>query len=78
MEYGSESPGVMSQWKRKRLDRLLVDHFVRCGFYELAVNLARQSQIEQLTNIDIFLVAKDVRRGCGGHGCGTRGIRRRM
>ena len=62
MEYGADSPGVVSQWKRKRLDRLLVDHFVRCGFYELAVNLARQSQIDQLTNIDIFLVAKEVRQ----------------
>ena len=65
MEYSSDSPGVVSQWKRKRLDRLLVDHFVRCGFYELAVSLARQSQIEQLTNIDIFLVAKEVSRAGG-------------
>ncbi|KAF0291995.1 Macrophage erythroblast attacher [Amphibalanus amphitrite] len=60
MEYGSQSAGLLSQWKRQRLDRLLVDHFVRCGFYELAVNLARHSQIEPLTNIDIFLVASQV------------------
>ncbi|XP_037078066.1 E3 ubiquitin-protein transferase MAEA-like isoform X3 [Pollicipes pollicipes] len=60
MEYNTDSPGVVSQWKRKRLDRLLVDHFVRCGFYELAMSLARQSHIEELTNIDIFLVAKEV------------------
>jgi len=60
LEYGTGSPGVCSQWKRKRLDRVLVDQFVRCGFYEWATKLAKQSHIEQLTNIDIFLVAKEV------------------
>lgn len=60
MEYGATSPGAVSQWRRRRTDRLLVDHLVRCGFYDLASELGRQADVLELTNIDVFLVAKQV------------------
>ena len=47
-------------WKRKRMDRMLVDHCLRSGYYETAIELARSSDIEYLTNIDIFLVCKEI------------------
>lgn len=59
----SSSPNeiaVVSKWKRKRLDRMLVEHFLRCGYYESAIKLARHSNIEHLTNIDLFLVSREV------------------
>lgn len=51
---------AITQWKKKRLDRMLVDHFLRSGYYDSAINLALHSQIESLTNIDLFLVSRQV------------------
>jgi macrophage erythroblast attacher len=51
---------AVAQWKKKRLDRMLVDHFLRSGYYDSAINLALRSQIESLTNIDLFLVSRQV------------------
>lgn len=53
-------PAALAQWKKQRLDRMLVEYFLRAGYYNTAVKLAYQSKIEDLTNIDIFLVSKDV------------------
>ena len=39
---------------------MLVEHFLRVGYYDTAVCLAKQFEIEDLTNINLFLVAKDV------------------
>lgn len=50
----------MVTWKRKRMDRMLVDHCLRSGYYETAIELAKSSDIEHLTNIDIFLVCKEI------------------
>lgn len=36
----------MLVWKKKRLDRMLVDHCLRSGYYETAIKLAKDSQIE--------------------------------
>ncbi|XP_054168790.1 E3 ubiquitin-protein transferase MAEA-like isoform X2 [Oppia nitens] len=51
---------AITQWKKKRMDRMLVDHFLRSGYYESAINLAIHSQIEDLTNIDLFLISRQV------------------
>lgn len=50
----------ISNWKKQRLDRMLVEHFLRCGYYDSAVKLAVQSKIENMTNIDLFLVSRQV------------------
>jgi len=48
------------QWKKNRLDRVLVEHFLRSGFYQTAIQLSKTSGIEDMTNVDVFLAAKDV------------------
>lgn len=49
-----------SQWRKTRIDRMLVEHFLRAGYYDSALGLAKQADIEDLTNINLFLVAKEV------------------
>merc|ERR1712106_1123460 len=48
------------QWRKVRLDRMLVEYFLRQGFYSTALELARSSGIEDLTNIEVFLTAREV------------------
>jgi len=55
-----EAEASVNAWKKKRLDRILVEHLLRCGFYDTAVKLATTSGIESLTNIDLFLVSRRV------------------
>ncbi|CAG2102529.1 unnamed protein product [Medioppia subpectinata] len=57
---GGANDAAVAQWRKKRLDRMLVDHFLRSGYYDSAINLALHSQIESLTNIDLFLVSRQV------------------
>lgn len=45
-EHSSDQPAAASMWKRKRMDRMMVEHLLRCGYYSTAVKLARQSGIE--------------------------------
>nr|KAF6280175.1 macrophage erythroblast attacher, E3 ubiquitin ligase [Pipistrellus kuhlii] len=59
-EHSSDQPAAASLWKRKRMDRMMVEHLLRCGYYNTAVKLARQSGIEDLVNIEMFLTAKEV------------------
>lgn len=66
-EYGSSNESAVAQWKKKRLDRMLVDHFLRCGYYNTALKLAKHSNIEDLTNINLFLVSKEVEESLNKH-----------
>ncbi|KAK2504860.1 hypothetical protein MC885_009405, partial [Smutsia gigantea] len=75
-EHSSDQPAAAGMWKRKRMDRMMVEHLLRCGYYNTAVRLARQSGIElratravltvhcflpqDLVNIEMFLTAKEV------------------
>lgn len=45
-EHSSDQPAAAGLWKRKRMDRMMVEHLLRCGYYNTAVKLARQSGIE--------------------------------
>ena len=54
------SSAAASQWNKNRLDRMLVEYFLRSGYYKTAIDLARHSGIEDLTNIQLFLVSKEV------------------
>lgn len=47
-------------WNRTRLDRMLVDYFLRNGYYDTAIQMAENSEIKELVDIDLFLVAKEV------------------
>lgn len=55
---GSVSQGAVNQWRRKRLDRMIVEYFLRNGYYGAAITLAEKSDIKDLTNIDIFLTSR--------------------
>ncbi|KAG8508612.1 E3 ubiquitin-protein transferase MAEA [Galemys pyrenaicus] len=59
-EHSSDQPAAASLWKRQRMDRMMAEHLLRCGYYNTAVKLARQSGIEDLVNIEMFLTAKEV------------------
>ncbi|XP_071529525.1 E3 ubiquitin-protein transferase MAEA [Panulirus ornatus] len=59
-DHDSLSPSVVAEWKRARLDRLLVEYLLRAGCYSTATKLASSRGIEGLTNLDVFLVAREV------------------
>ncbi|XP_017470276.1 PREDICTED: macrophage erythroblast attacher isoform X2 [Rhagoletis zephyria] len=42
----------IDQWKRIRMDRIVIEHLLRRGYYETAECLARKSDIRSLTNLD--------------------------
>jgi len=50
---------MAAQWRKKRLDRMLVDHFLRSGYYNTAIKLARHSGIEvflqRISSCDLFV-----------------------
>lgn len=41
-------------WRRRRLDRMLVEYFLRKGYYGTATRLANTSDLNNLTNIGNF------------------------
>lgn len=45
-EHSSDQLASVNLWKKKRMDRMMVEHLLRCGYYNTAVKLARQSGIE--------------------------------
>lgn len=45
-----------NQWKKVRLNRLIVEHFLRLGYYDTAEILANRSGIREISNLDIFQV----------------------
>lgn len=48
-------PSAATQWKKKRLDRMLVEYFLRAGYYNTAIKLASHSGIQVLAH-NIFNV----------------------
>ena len=48
---GDNSNGQMAVWKKTRLNRMLVDHFLREGYYGTATSLAKSADIFVSTNI---------------------------
>lgn len=64
---GNISQGAVNQWKRKRLDRMMVEYFLRNGYYNAAITLADKSDIKDLTNIEIFLTSREVERSLANH-----------
>jgi macrophage erythroblast attacher len=55
------------EWSRTRLNRLLVDHMLRYGFSESATQLAKEKDIEDLVDTNVFVqcqrIADSLRRG---------------
>ncbi|XP_074108284.1 E3 ubiquitin-protein transferase Katazuke [Cotesia typhae] len=66
-EHGSSSPSVVNQWRRQRLDRMLVEYFLRKGYYKTAMKLADTTELRELTNIDVFMVSREVEISLANH-----------
>ena len=43
------------EWSRIRLNRLLVDYLLRCGYGDSAKALAKEKGIEELVDLDVFV-----------------------
>ncbi|XP_020284510.1 macrophage erythroblast attacher [Pseudomyrmex gracilis] len=66
-EHANSSPSAVNQWRRQRLDRMLVDYFLRKGYYKTATKLADSSELRDLTNIDVFMVSREVEKSLANH-----------
>ncbi|KAK9501944.1 hypothetical protein O3M35_012572 [Rhynocoris fuscipes] len=62
LEHLKEHTNGGQAWCRQRLDRMLVDYFLRQGYYNAASALTEHSQLNPLTNIDVFLVSREVEK----------------
>lgn len=56
-----------NQWKKIRLNRLIVEHFLRLGYYDTAEILANRSGIREISNVDIFQVTREVEKDLSQH-----------
>ncbi|KAL1497840.1 hypothetical protein ABEB36_008728 [Hypothenemus hampei] len=63
----SSSRGSVNNWRRKRLDRMVVEYCLRNGYYDSAILLAEKSDIKDFTNIDIFLNFREVEKSLANH-----------
>jgi len=61
---------IVAQFKKQRLDRMLVDFMLRQGYYQAASQLINlHPQLPQLVDLDIFLAAKKVVDGLNRRDC---------
>lgn len=56
-----------NQWKKVRLNRLIVEHFLRLGYYSSAEVLADRCGIREISNVDIFQVIREVEKDLSQH-----------
>uniref|UniRef100_A0A3P9I5P4 E3 ubiquitin-protein transferase MAEA n=1 Tax=Oryzias latipes TaxID=8090 RepID=A0A3P9I5P4_ORYLA len=52
-EHSGDQPASVNLWKKKRMDRMMVEHLLRCGYYNTAVKLAKQSDIYTITSKEV-------------------------
>ena len=48
-------------WNRQRLDRVLADYMLRCGYNQSAKQLAEQSGLTDLVDVDTFAAMSKIR-----------------
>ena len=53
---GEQTDGMKSAWRKTRVDRMLIDHFLRAGQYSTALKLAESSGIE-VSTIQVCVLA---------------------
>ncbi|KDR16975.1 macrophage erythroblast attacher [Zootermopsis nevadensis] len=63
----SSTTGTVNLWRKRRLDRMLVEYFLRRGYYGAATRLAHRSDLRDLTNIDVFLISREVEQSLAQH-----------
>ncbi|XP_055371237.1 E3 ubiquitin-protein transferase MAEA [Condylostylus longicornis] len=57
----------LDQWKKIRMDRMVVEHLLRQGHYKTAELLAARTTIRHLTNLDIFQTSREVEEDLANH-----------
>ncbi|RUS17168.1 CTLH/CRA C-terminal to lish motif domain-containing protein [Endogone sp. FLAS-F59071] len=57
------------RWSRTRLDRVLVDYLLRRGFTETANKVAKEAEIEQMVDVELFAQASRVEEALQRHSC---------
>ncbi|KAI9341809.1 CTLH/CRA C-terminal to lish motif domain-containing protein [Zopfochytrium polystomum] len=57
------------RWSKIRTDRILVDYALRQGFSETAIHAAKDANVEQLVDIELFSQARRVEEGLRKHSC---------
>ncbi|CAG8813725.1 28280_t:CDS:2, partial [Gigaspora margarita] len=57
------------EWTGKRADRVIVDYLLREGFRDTAIQLARESDIESLVDIDLFTEAHVIEQALRKNRC---------
>jgi len=66
-EYATPQATSLNLWRRRRLDRMLVEYFLRRGYYGAALKLAGESELQELTNLEVFLVSREVEQSLAEH-----------
>eukprot|EP00116_Pleurobrachia_bachei_P005281 sb/3465543/ len=67
-EYIDESDAkIESLWKKKRLNRILVDYFLRNSNYETAVQLVKATGIETQVDTEPFLAGREIEQSLAAH-----------
>eukprot|EP00002_Diphylleia_rotans_P036655 TRINITY_DN80_c0_g4_i2.p1 TRINITY_DN80_c0_g4~~TRINITY_DN80_c0_g4_i2.p1 ORF type:complete len:393 (-),score=94.05 TRINITY_DN80_c0_g4_i2:117-1295(-) len=51
---------TVRRWTQKRVDRIVVDQLLRSGMYDSATQLAKESNIWELVDADIFLASRKI------------------
>jgi macrophage erythroblast attacher len=59
----------LRKFNQTRLDRALVDHLLRNGNFETAKEFAKEKQIEDFVDIDIFTSSKMIIDDLNQHSC---------
>ncbi len=52
---GEQTEGMKRAWRKTRVDRMLVDHFLRAGHYSTALKLAESSGIKVMNSYTVQL-----------------------
>ncbi|KAI5639434.1 gag-polypeptide of LTR copia-type domain-containing protein [Phthorimaea operculella] len=58
-----QTRSALSQWRKVRLERMLVDYCLRNGYYDSANKLTEARNLQDLTNVDIYRACAEVERG---------------
>ncbi|KAH7726655.1 erythroblast macrophage protein EMP [Aphelenchoides avenae] len=66
-QWNSTDPSIQEAFRNQRLNRFIVEHLLRCGYFETAQKLAEHSGAEQFSNKYVFHVAKQVEESLKRH-----------
>jgi len=55
------------QWRKTRLDRMMVEYLLRQGYYDTALLLADTADVAELSNTEVFLTAREVEESLARH-----------